>query len=156
MKEIIAFFISGREYGVEISGMQSLESSQEIKPFPEAPECILGTIEIRDEIYPVYDIRARFMFPKAEHNANEKILLLRTRAGSLACIVDDVGSVFRVEGEDIQSFPKVAQTGDTAYIDFIARRDNQLVVVINPNELLTDEECSEIQKIDFTKTPEDE
>lgn len=156
MKEIIVFFISGREYGVEISGMQSLENNQEIKPFPEAPKCILGTIKIRDEIYPVYDIRAKFMFPALGNTENAKIILLRTKAGTLACVVDDVGKVFRAEGEDIQSFPPVARTEDTGYIDFVARRNNELIVVINPDELLTDEECSEIRKVDFTKTTDDE
>ena len=79
MKEIITFFISGREYGIEISGMQSLESYQEIHPLSEAPDCILGTIVVRDEVYPVYDLRAKLNLPAAEMTKDTKILLLRTR-----------------------------------------------------------------------------
>ncbi len=151
MKEIIAFFIGGREYGVEISGMQSLENYQKIAPFSEAPKCILGTVTIRGEVYPVYDIRSKFSLPPVEITEDSKILLLRTNAGTIACMVDDVGKVFRAEGENIQPFPQVARTDGTDYIDFIAKRENELVVVINPDAVLTEEEVKEVSKIDFRK-----
>lgn len=151
MKEIIAFFISGREYGVEISGMQSLENYQEIAPFSEAPKCILGTVTIRGEVYPVYDIRSKLSLPPVEITEDSKILLLRTNAGTIACMVDNVGKVFRAEGENIQPFPQVARTDGTDYIDFVAKRENALVVVINPNAVLTEEEVKEVSEIDFRK-----
>lgn len=155
MKEVIVFFISGKEYGIEISGMQSLENYRDIVPFPGAPDCILGTVKIRDEIYPVYDIKAKFCLPAAEVTENTKILLLRTNVGNLACVVDNVGKVFRAEGEDVQPFPSVARSEDTDYIDFIARRQNELIVVINPNTLLTSEESECVSKIDFSAEKEE-
>ena len=50
MREIIVFFLNGKEYGIEIIGMQSLEKIQEIRPLPDAPDYILGTGKIRDGI----------------------------------------------------------------------------------------------------------
>lgn len=151
MKEIIAFFISGKEYGIEISGMQSLENYKQIDAFPGAPECILGTTLIRDEIYPVYDIKAKFMLPSEEVTENTKLLLLRTSIGNIACVVDSVGKVFRADGDDVQPFPAVARTNDTAYIDFVARRDNDLIVVIDPDKLMSDAERDQVSKIDFSE-----
>ncbi len=155
MKEIIAFFISGKEYGIEISGMQSLENYQDVVPFPGAPDCILGTVKIRDEVYPVYDIKAKFMLPASEITDETKIILLRTNVGSLACVVDNVGKVFRAEGDDVQPFPNVARSQETEYIDFIVRRDGELIVVIDPNALLTADESEEIHKVDFSDKEED-
>lgn len=151
MKEIIVFVIDGAEYGVEIAGMQSLENFTGITPFPDAPECILGTVKIRDDIYPVYDLKAKLSIPASEATEDTKVLVLRTRAGNLACMVDSVSKVFRAEGENIQQFPGVAQTEATRYIDFVVRRDQRLIVVINPKELLAEEEVEEIRKIDFSK-----
>lgn len=151
MKEVIVFFIGGKEYGIEISGMQSLENYQEIQKLPEAPEDILGTVKIRDEIYPVYNIKAKFSLPATEVTEDTKMLLLRTDIGTIACVVDDVGKVFRAEGEDVQPFPKVARSKATDYIDFIARRDQELIVVIDPNALLSEEQKKGLQKIDFSE-----
>lgn len=155
MKEIIVFFISGKEYGIEISGMQSLENYTEVVPFPGAPDCILGTVRIRNEVYPVYDIKAKYMLPATEITDKTKMVLLRTNVGTLACVVDDIGRVFRVDGEDIQPFPSVARSKDTEYIDFVARRDNDLIVVIDPNTLLTVEESEEVYKVDFSDGDKD-
>ena len=146
MKEIVTFFISGREYGIEISGMQSLESYQEIRPLSEAPECILGTIVVRDEVYPVFDIRAKLNLPAAVMTKDTKILLLRTSKRGIACMVDSVEKVFQAEGENIQIFPREARTEGTDYIDFIARRDNELIVVINPDALLSEEDFDLIER----------
>lgn len=158
MKEVIVFFIGESEYGVDIAGMQSLENFTEIKAFPDVPECILGTVKIRNEVYPVYDLKAKLAVPATEVTEDTKVLLLRTKAGSLACVVDSVSKVFRAEGENIQQFGGVARTEATSYIDFIVRRNNELIVVIDPEELLTEEEAEEIRKIDFSKTgkPEEE
>lgn len=156
MKEIIVFFIDEGEYGVEIAGMQSLENFVGITPFPDGPDYILGTVKVRDDIYPVYDIRTKLAIPAKEPTEETKVLLLRTKAGSLACVVDSISKVFRAEGENIQQFPGVARTEATKYIDFVVRRDKELIVVINPDELLTEEEVKEIRKIDFSKTEEEE
>lgn len=156
MKEVITFLVADREYGIEISGIQSLENNLEIVPVPEAPSCVLGSIMIRDEAYPVFDIRARLHLPDAGVRDENKILLLRTHIGGLACVVDSVGKVFCVDGVDIQPFPQVAMSKGTDCIDFIARKDNKLIVVINPDTLLSEEEAEMIRKIDFSKREEQE
>lgn len=156
MKEIITFFISGREYGIEIGGMQSLEPYCEISPLSEAPECILGTIVIRDEVFPVYDIRARLNLPESEMSRDTKILLLRTRKRGIACMVDSVGKVFQAEGDNIQTFPRVARTEGTDYIDFIARKDGELIVVINPDALLSEKDFELIDELDLSQEEKQE
>lgn len=164
VKEVIVFIISGKQYGIEIGGMQSLEKYQEIQPFPDAPDFILGTVKIRGAIIPVFDINRIIGLPAAQKPAGQpadaveqrKILLLRTKAGTLACIVDGVENVFRAEGEDVQPVPQMTRTEGTGFLDFIIRRDNKLVVVIQPKALFTDEQVKSIQETDFTRTEKEE
>lgn len=166
MKEIIVFILNGKEYGVEISGMQSLEKIQDMSSVPDAPDYILGSVTIRDEIYPVFDINSRLGLsrsagPGVNQSGNDgegytKILLLRTPAGTIACLVDGVGKVLRAEGENVQSFPKMAMTEGTDFVDFIVREENRLIVVIKPELLLSQEQIESIRKIDFSKTDKEE
>lgn len=162
MKEIIVFILNGKEYGVEISGMQSLEKIQEVSPVPDAPDYILGSVTIRDEIYPVFDINSRLGLsgsagrPVNDENGFTKTLLLRTPAGSIACLVDGIGKVLRAEGDNVQSFPKMAMTEGTDFVDFIVREGSRLIVVIKPDLLLSKEQIECIRKIDFSKTDKEE
>lgn len=162
MKEIIVFILNGKEYGVEISGMQSLEKIQEMNAVPDAPDYILGSVTIRDQIYPVFDINSRLGLsrsgekPSGGEEEYTKILLLRTPAGAIACLVDGVGKVLRAEGENVQSFPKMAMTEGTDFVDFIVREGSRLIVVIKPDLLLSKEQIECIRKIDFSKTDKEE
>ncbi len=148
MREIIVFFLNGKEYGIEIIGMQSLEKIQEIRPLPDAPDYILGTVKIRDGIYPVFDINSKISTLAGPGGGQAveytKILLLRTKAGTVACLVD------------VQPFPKMAMTKDTDFVDFVVRRENRLIVVIKPNALLTEEQVKCIRELDFSKIEEEE
>lgn len=152
MKEIIVFFLNGKKYGVEISGMQSLESYQDARPLPDAPEGILGTVEIRKEIFPVLDIHAKLGAGASVER--KKILLFRTGAGIIACVVDGVGKVFRAEGDDVQSFPKIATSEDTDFVDFVVRMGQELIVVVKPDALLTKKQAEWLRNIDFSEIKE--
>ena len=66
MKEIIVFFLSDKEYGIEISGMQSLENYREIQHASDLPDGMNGLVQIRDDIYPVYDMKQKFCLPAKE------------------------------------------------------------------------------------------
>jgi len=152
VKEIIVFFLNGKKYGVEISGMQSLESYQDASPLPEAPEGILGTVEIRGEIFPVLDIHAKLGAGALVER--KKILLFRTGAGIIACVVDGVGKVFRAEGDNVQSFPKIATSENTDFVDFVVRMDQELIVVVKPDALLTKKQAEWLRTIDFSEIKE--
>ncbi len=163
VKEVIVFTISGKKYGIEIGGMQSLETFQEVQPLADAPDFILGTVEIRGAVIPVFDINRIIGLPAKKPDGQpvgavekRKLLLLRTKAGTLACIVDGVENVFRAEGGDVQPVPQMTRTKGTDFLDFIIRKDDKLVVVIQPGELFTDEQVKSIRETDFTKTEKEE
>ena len=71
-------------------------------------------------------------------------------------MVDSVDKVFQAEGDNIQIFPKEAQTAGTDYIDFIARRDGELIVVINPDALMSEEDFDIMNELDLSQEEKQE
>ena len=49
-----------------------------------------------------------------------------------------------------------AATEGTDYIDFIARRDGELIVVINPDALLSEEDFDRIDELDLSQEEKQE
>lgn len=140
MKEVVSFFLSGKEYGVEVSHMQGVENYAELTHTAQAQERLLGIINIRDELIPVMDIKKRLVLPPAGVTADTKYLVFRTSHGKLACVADGIADIFQVDGENVQSFPSIMKTESTDYADFVAKRKNGLVIVINPENLLSAED----------------
>ena len=128
------------------AGCKVWKITEKIQHASDLPDGMNGLVQIRDDIYPVYDMKQKFCLPAKEVTEDTKILLLRTHAGKVAIVVDRVGKVFRAEDKDIQEFPRVARTRDTDYINFIAKRGNDLIVVVNPDTLLTDEQYAAVEE----------
>ena len=89
VKEVIVFTISGKKYGIEIGGMQSLETFQEVQPLADAPDFILGTVEIRGAVIPVFDINRIIGLPAkkpdGQRGGEEEAFASQDKSGN-ACL----------------------------------------------------------------------
>lgn len=147
MKEIVTFFLSGRQYGVEIGNMQGIENFANMTHTPDMPECLQGIVVIRNELIPVVDIRRRMTLPVMENTKENKFVLLRSSKGKLAIVVDEVAQIAKAEDQEIQPFPALLMSEATSYADYIVKNKNQLVLVLNPNKILTEEEWADVKKV---------
>lgn len=147
MKEIVLFFLSGRQYGIEISRMQGLENYTPMAAMDGVNGKFLGIVTIRGEMIPVINVKKCMVLPPAGVTAETKYVVLRTSHGQVAVIVDGVSEIVRIEGEDIQPCPSLIAGDKTEYVDFVARKDDHLVLCVNPDGLLSDSEWAEISRI---------
>lgn len=146
MKEVIVFLLSGREYGVDVNKMQGCENLAEVTKVANMPESILGTVTIRDEIIPVMDIKKKLIVPRTELSENSRFVVFRTMYGKIACIADGVSSIFRAGDNEVQNIPALIHNDGTDYADCVVKKDNVLILVVNPEKLLTEQDWTEVKK----------
>lgn len=147
MKEIVSFFLSGKKYGVEVSHMQGIEKyREEMKP-ADLPDFMRGVVDIRGEMIPVMSIRKRLVLPQTGVTEKTKLLVFRTSYGKLACVVDGISRILRIEDKNEREFPGIIQNEETGYADFIARYEGELILVINPERLLEQEDWTAVHKM---------
>lgn len=145
IKEIIQFFLSGKKYSVEIKNMQGIENYSPMVEVTDASGKLQGVVTIRDELIPILNMKACLSIQPAPIQDTTKYVILRTEHGKIALVVDDVGDISRLSEEDVQPCPVIVQGNDTGYVDFIARVDRSLILVINPEKLLTEDDWKSIQ-----------
>ena len=156
MKEVVTFFLSGKEYGVEVSRIQGIENYGEISGASEVPENFLGIACIRDEMIPVLDIKKKLVLPPVPVTGETKYVVLRTEKRKLAFVIDGVSRILQAEGDAVQDFPALVQTKSTAYGDFVVNHEGHLILAINPEGLLTAEEWQKIEEVLKSKSEEQE
>lgn len=147
MKEIVVFFLSGKEYGVEIGGMQGFENYVPMTEVSDPDGKMLGVVTIRGEMVPIINIKKCLVLPPAGVTEDTKFVILRTSNGKVGFVVDGVSQILRIEGDDIQEFPRLLQGKETKYVNFIARKEMNLVLVINPEGILTEKEWKNIRNM---------
>ena len=66
-----------------------------------------------------------------ERSDDAKIVIVETETGTAGVIVDDVEEVMTVDDAQLEDVP----TADAAYVDAIAKLDDRLAILLNPDGL---------------------
>ncbi len=154
MKEFVAFFLSGKLYGADIAHMQGIEPYQELVPAKDLPGCLQGLVNIRGDLIPVVDIRKHLTLPPTGITDETKYIIFLTRNQRLACRIDGISNIFKAEDANIKGMPELTQTGDIHCLDCIVKNGNDLILIINPDNLLSDEDWEQVRNM-FAKIEEE-
>jgi purine-binding chemotaxis protein CheW len=85
--DLLILELDGARYGVELDGVREVLRAVLVTPLPGAPPVIEGIIDVRGDIVPVYDLRARFGMPPRPLHPDHRLVLAWTgeRLVALRC-----------------------------------------------------------------------
>lgn len=140
----IVFRVQGQSYGIDISLISGIEREQTVVPIPNAPSCIKGIIYLRGEIVPVYSLCRKFNCP--ELTGTEVQLIIINRGDMhIALEVEAVEEIIDIAGEKISEAPPIIKSQQTKYLDSIAKPSDKLIIMLNVEQLITEEEAEDIE-----------
>ena len=58
-----------------------------------------------------------------------------------------MSNIIQADGSDLQACPVLIHSDETSYVDFVVNHEKQLVLTINPENLLTAEEWDAVDKM---------
>ncbi|MCG8702280.1 MAG: chemotaxis protein CheW [Bacteroidales bacterium] len=143
-------FSLGNEYfGIKVSKVLEVLENENINKVPEAPDNVLGVVNFRGDIIPVIDLNKRFKIKPNEklpgviiildlHIAEEKLLV--------GIKVDRVMGVAEIQTKDVRNAPEVGISFNPKFIDGMVHYDERVLLLINPDLLVSREEISEIEE----------
>ena len=136
----VVFKLSGESFGVDIEIVSSIENRIEVFPAPNSPQYIKGIINLRGEVIPLYSLKSKFNMDNSVMAEEGKMIVVRIGDISLALEVDEVENIKDVEATKVYESPAIIKSDKTRYLHKIANIDNKLIMIINPVELLEEEE----------------
>ncbi len=135
----IVFKINKELYGIDLMCVSAIEKDQQIVSVPNASSSIKGIINLRGEIIPVYSLRDKFKLPPMESDETN-LIICNLDNMRLAVEVDAVEEINHIGDEQISAFPRIALNPETRFFTKVANVDGKLILIIDMNNLLTDEE----------------
>jgi purine-binding chemotaxis protein CheW len=99
--QLVVFSLDEHYYALDLSAVERTERMVEVTPLPQAPEIVVGVINVRGRIIPVLNIRKRFRLPERPAALADQILMARTARRTIAFIVDAVQGVVEREDHEI-------------------------------------------------------
>ena len=125
---LVVFTLGQEEYALPIAHVREIVRYAEPRPMGSSAPWIRGVIGVRGETVPVCDLAARL----GVTTGATKIVIVETGAGIAGVVVDDVKEVVTVAADQLRA----ASGSSAGLIDAVARIDDRLVVVLDPDGIL--------------------
>ena len=143
----VTFHLENEKYGIKVMQVQEVLRMTEIAPVPGAPHYVLGIINLRGNVVTVIDTRRRFGLSDQDHDDETRIVIVEANNNVVGILVDSVAEVVDLKASEIETAPNVGNDESSKYIQGVSSRDNQLLILVDVNKLLSDEEWQDVASL---------
>ena len=143
----IIFRVNEGEYGLDVSQVNAIETLSDVVPVPNAANHILGIMNLRGDVLPVYSLRTKFGLQEVPVDEQTKIIVTKSCGVTIAFKVDEVREIIECDDSKLAEFPSIARTQETAYVDRVANQNGRLILLLNQDRLLKEDEAAAISEM---------
>ena len=142
LREYISFWLAGECYATAIGTLREIVKVPPLTEIPRGPENLLGVMNLRGEVMPVYDLKKRLRLvdhvtriagPEASVNAlprQARVLVVQAQDGPWGALADQVSGVVRLKPSTLEAPPQGLR-GDRDCIIGLGRRKEQLYILLD-------------------------
>src|SRR5712692_1417869 len=93
LRRLVVFALDGNRYALRLSAVERIVRLVEVTPLPQAPEIVLGVVNVQGRIISVIDIRKRFRLPGREMSLSDQLVIAHTSRRPVGLVADTVSGV---------------------------------------------------------------
>jgi len=141
---LVVFALGEQRYALPLSAVERIVRAVAVTSLPQAPDIVLGIVNVQGQVTPVINLRRRFRLAEHEIDLSDQLVIARTVRRTVALVVDAVIGVLEyaeqeiVEGQDL--LPELR------YVEGVAKFDDGLILIHNLDKLLSLEEETVLQQ----------
>ncbi len=131
IKQFLAFKLDDRLYCSELLNIREVRRISSFTPVPQVNEHMIGVINLRGEIVPLMDLRARLNGASSQFLPGHVALVIGLGDRLCAALVDSVLDVIDVPQENILPVPALANDASKALWTGIVEHNDQTFVALD-------------------------
>lgn len=148
IKQYLTFRIGNENYGLELSQTREIIEYSGITEVPLMPNFLRGVINLRGEVVPVIDLAVRLGRKPIEVQKRTCIIVVELENNEqnhvLGLLADSVSEVIDMNDDNIEDAPSFGANIRADFIQGIAKRDDEFVVLLDANNALSIRELAHL------------
>lgn len=148
IKQFLTFRIGNEHYGLELSQTREIIEYSGITEVPLMPNFLRGVINLRGEVVPVIDLAVRLGRKPIEVQKRTCIIVVELQNNEqnhvLGLLADAVSEVIEMDDDNIEDAPSFGANIRAEFIQGIAKRDDEFVVLLDANNALSIRELAHL------------
>lgn len=133
--QLVGFILGNEHFGIPIDKIQEINRMSDITKVPNAPMYVEGVMNLRGAVLPVVNLRIKIGMPTIEYDSKSRIIIIEIEDMTIGFIVDEVREVLRINKSQLAPPPEISSNMDTDYITAVAKLEDELVILIDPERL---------------------
>jgi len=134
-RDLIRVEVDSVMYALEIARIREIVNPRPLIELPREHAAVLGVSDYREEVVAVVDLRRVFGLPPQEPTRRTKWLILETRRGLVAVVVDAVHDVFSSENNRQRQVPMLDERHLERGIKSAYRHHERLVFLLDADRV---------------------
>lgn len=142
VREYLSFVLAGDEYAVEILKVREIKGWTEATPIPNAPPHMLGIINLRGDLIPVFDLRRKLALKEQACGPATVIVFVAINFPDhdrvVGLVADAVAEVRSIGDGQIQPAPAIGRC-NLEYIRGMVLIEEKVLTILDIDRLFTDD-----------------
>lgn len=134
-RQFISFRVGESEYAIDILAVREIKGWTETTVLPNQPEFVLGVMNLRGAIVPVFDLRCRFGLGLTEATPIHVVIIVSVSDRIIGLLVDAVSDILTVDAGEIRPVPETERSVATEYLAGIIPVAEGMVVLLSLESL---------------------
>ncbi|WP_337174551.1 chemotaxis protein CheW [Paludisphaera sp.] len=141
-RSYVVFRLGGEAYALEVLRVQEVLDVLAITEVPGASRSLLGVINLRGHVVPVYDLRIPFGLPEDPKPARApSVLIVEAEEGNdsevTGLLVDRVSDVLEFSPEQVQPAPQLGLGKTTPFVRGLIRHQDAFLLVLDVDRVFS-------------------
>lgn len=142
-RQFLTFCLDQEIFAIDVASVRQVLTFQMLTRVPQVPEYVRGVINLRGDVVPVLDARLKLGLGRTEPTADTCVVIAEIgtedHRGTFGVLVDSVREVIELSPEVVVPPPELATGAGASLIRGLAKRSDDLVMIMDLDGLLSDE-----------------
>lgn len=135
--EFVSFTVAGQAFCLKITQIREIRRWSPVTILPHAPSDVLGVMNLRGAVIPIYDLSARFGLETTEASERNVVIVVSSDGKPVGLLAESVSEIISINPEEIQETPPVDSRNTMEYIQGIISHDETMVRIINLDAVIS-------------------
>lgn len=147
----LTFRLNGEIFAASIDKVLEILEIPKITHVPRAPDYMRGVINLRGNVLPVFDTRAKFGLTSAHDAIDTCIIVMALQVEgkqlSIGAVVDAVQEVMEINDSDIQAAPLVNAKYKAEFIQGMVKYNEQFIMMLDLDLVFSSQEVAVLNEL---------
>jgi purine-binding chemotaxis protein CheW len=141
---VAVFTLGDQRYALPLSAVERVVRVVEVTPLPQAPDIVLGVVNVQGRVIPVVNPRRRFRLPERDIALSDQLVIAHTTRRPVALVVDAVTGVLEYSGREAVGARDIVPGME--YVEGVVKLADGLVLIHDLDRFLSLDEVTALDR----------